>query len=159
MAGGRPLNDEDREPWLELVRTAAHRVCSDQKNNSRRGVVVACSALKKYYRDILRGTRKPKSLKDTSNVKPPESRNLPTYFVFIKGERGVLLKRMETREGHFMKAAMLDSQLSTLENPEGEEGVVTIFTDMGNIEEKAQIAKESLSRLGVSFVGSMGHKL
>lgn len=71
MSSGTPLTDEDRLPWLALIRSTAERVCKEQsdkveeKNRSvedgglgRAGVVIACSALKKWYRDILRGTVK-----------------------------------------------------------------------------------------------------
>jgi gluconokinase len=54
---------------------------------------------------------------------------LPTYFVFIEGSREVLMDRMLKRSGHFMKATMLDSQLNTLENPAGEEGVVVVSVE------------------------------
>jgi len=51
---------------------------------------------------------------------------LPTYFVFIRGTREVLLERVAARKGHYMKANMVDSQLDTLESPEGEEGVIVV---------------------------------
>ncbi|KAF9177668.1 hypothetical protein BGZ51_008468 [Haplosporangium sp. Z 767] len=118
MAAGHPLTDADRNPWLELIRTTAEQQCLfEEQKRQQLGVVVACSALKKYYRDILRG-------KKTSNLQ--QQQLLPTYFVFLKGTRDVLLERMEKRHGHFMKTNMLDSQLETLESPEGEDGVVVI---------------------------------
>ena len=66
MAAGHPLNDDDRLPWLALVRSTAERVCKEKWDNGeviskadgglgRAGVVIACSALKRWYRDILRG--------------------------------------------------------------------------------------------------------
>ncbi|KAJ7594550.1 P-loop containing nucleoside triphosphate hydrolase protein [Mycena floridula] len=104
MAAGQPLNDEDREPWLRKIRKTA-----DEQNSS---VVIACSALRGAYRNILRG----------ENGKR-------TYFVFIEGSRETLLDRMQKRNGHFMKATMLDSQLSALESPVGEKGVVVVSAD------------------------------
>ncbi|KIJ57317.1 hypothetical protein M422DRAFT_219231 [Sphaerobolus stellatus SS14] len=128
MSRGEPLTDRDREPWLELVRKTAEDVCAEQQASEQSkklaGVVVACSSLKKYYRDILRGTYKPKAV--PSHLDPPQPHILPTYIVYINGRREELESRMKARKGHFMKSSMLDSQLRTLESPEGEDGVVTV---------------------------------
>jgi gluconokinase len=128
MSSGEPLTDADREPWLERVRTTAQKACAEQQvdRSAMRlcGVVIACSALKKYYRDILRGTHKPNSV--PSHLEPPEAHALPTYIVFISGPRQILVERMNARKGHFMKTALLDSQLQTLESPEGEGNVITV---------------------------------
>ncbi|KAJ6500204.1 P-loop containing nucleoside triphosphate hydrolase protein [Mycena vitilis] len=134
MSAGQPLTDADREPWLRVIRSTAERVADEQQrakndtdydnsgNNTPEtpGVVIACSALKRAYRDILRGG----DAKSKSGAVV-----LPTYFVFIDGSREVLLERMHKRSGHFMKASMLDSQLSTLENPAGEQGVVVVSVE------------------------------
>lgn len=135
MSSGHPLNDEDREPWLELIRaTAEHMMIkrqADSQTRSMLGIVVGCSALKRYYRDILRGVIKP----ETKDQQLPEQLQhaqpdfLSTYFVFINGSRETLTERMEKRTDHFMKASMLDSQLKTLETPVGEEGVVVVSLD------------------------------
>lgn len=122
MARGEALGDVDRMPWLEAVRRAAvARVVgqvgeeeSDDKETWRPGVVVACSALKKTYRAVLRG--------ETSGA----GAEVLTYIVYLKGDREVLMARMLGRQGHFMKAGMLESQLATLESPEGEPGVVSV---------------------------------
>ena len=128
MSAGQPLTDEDRAPWLELVRTTAEHICTEQQVDPNKkgivGVVIACSALKKAYRDVLRGTHKPGAV--PSHLEPPHPHVLPTYICFLKGERETLLDRMTTRQGHFMKAQMLDSQLATLESPEGEDGVTVV---------------------------------
>ncbi|KAF9429180.1 hypothetical protein BGZ76_001705 [Entomortierella beljakovae] len=124
MASGHALTDEDRYPWLEKIRVTAQEICAKQQQQQQQqqqledpkinnGVVIACSALKKEYRDILRGIGS--SLMTTT-----------TIFIYLKGTREVLLKRMSDRQGHFMKSIMLDSQLDTLESPEGEEGVMTV---------------------------------
>ena len=76
MSGGIPLTDDDRLPWLALIRSTAERVCKEEWEKhdgkmksvqeggiGRAGVVIACSALKKWYRDILRG--------DVSAIPPP----------------------------------------------------------------------------------------
>jgi len=103
MARGEALGDADRLPWLERIRDTAVACVRE-----RAGVIVACSALKKTYRALLRGTP------------------YPTYFVYLTGERDLLAARLEERRGHFMGAGMLQSQLDALESPEGEAGVVCV---------------------------------
>ena len=97
MGSGQPLNDQDRAPWLERIRDAAFSL--EQK--SERGIIV-CSALKKQYRDLIR---------DGNDVK----------FIFLHGDFDLVLKRMQQREGHYMKAEMLRSQFDTLEVPQADE--------------------------------------
>ncbi|KAF8971219.1 P-loop containing nucleoside triphosphate hydrolase protein [Flammula alnicola] len=155
MAAGFPLDDTDREPWLELIRiTAEQKVVEEQANEAKgghpcHGVVISCSALKKYYREILSGTRKPAS-KETQrlpeHLEPANPSALPTFFVFIDGKREVLMDRMTKRTGHFMKASMLDSQLSTLEKPTGEEGVVVVSVE-DSTEEQVRVAREGLGKI------------
>ncbi|CAL1706439.1 unnamed protein product [Somion occarium] len=151
MSNGQPLTDEDREPWLALIRTTAeHKIAEQQADPSftqRKGVMVTSSALKRYYRDILRGKRKVGATEDVPEpLLPSEAETLPTYFVYIKEEEKVLRDRIAKREGHFMKPSMLDSQLATLESPEGEEGVVVVPLD-ATTEEQVQKALEGLSAL------------
>lgn len=103
MAGGTPLTDEDRWPWL-----AAIGLTMEAERHAGRGVVVSCSALKRSYRDKIR-----------SMVKGP------VRFILLQGEKGLIARRMAGRKGHFMPPALLDSQLETLENPgAGEDGVI-----------------------------------
>jgi gluconokinase len=109
------------------------------------GVVVACSALKKTYRDHLRG-RSTSSVTLPGDVVPSSLDILTTYFLFIKGEQDALMERMEKRQGHFMKANMLASQLQTLESPEGEEGVVVIPMNSPS-EDQVRLAQEGLAKL------------
>lgn len=89
MADGTPLDDPDRWPWLESVgrELAAHPD----------GAVVACSALRRAYRDLLRSA-------------VPGVR-----FVHLVGTREQLATRMQARERHFMPVSLLDTQLATLE--------------------------------------------
>lgn len=89
MAAGIPLDDLDREPWLDLVGEAIARRVG--------GIVVACSALKVAYRDRLRAAA-------------PE-----TVFVELDGTPELLAARIGARRDHFMPAALLASQLATLE--------------------------------------------
>ncbi|KAF4621426.1 hypothetical protein D9613_000199 [Agrocybe pediades] len=153
MSSGIPLNDADREPWLELVRTTAeHKIVEQQtdartKENKCHGVVITCSSLKKYYREILRGEGKPAGKdKVPDHLEPAEPHIFPTYFVFIQGSRETLLDRMEKRPGHFMKAGMLDSQLNTLESPVGEGGVVVVSTE-DPTEKQIESAEDQLVKI------------
>ncbi len=98
MGRGEPLNDEDRKPWLERIRDAAFSL----EHKSEHGVIV-CSALKKTYRDQIRDG----------------NRNL--CFVFLDGDVELIIERMRQRQGHFMKANMLQSQFATLERPDESE--------------------------------------
>ena len=92
MRSGRPLTDVDRRPWLEAIaRWIAER--AEQGG----GGVVACSALRRRYRDLLRGGR-------------PEVR-----FACLTAGRDVLAGRLADRLGHFMPASLLDSQLADFE--------------------------------------------
>ncbi|KAJ8076384.1 hypothetical protein AAF712_000080 [Marasmius tenuissimus] len=155
MSNGIPLNDADREPWLELIRTSAVKMVEDQRKEHPQiqnakavhGVIVTCSSLKRYYRDILRGTKKvANKVEETEGEEAPDPHELPTVFVFMKGERDDLWERMSNRKGHYMKAHMLDSQLETLENPEGEEGVITVSIEMST-EEQLEKVKEELIKM------------
>lgn len=103
MAAGIPLDDEDREPWLDAIATQAALVSSDAPC-----VVVSCSALKRAYRDRLRN--------GAGDLK----------LVHLTGSRPLLKQRMNERRGHFMPAGLLDSQLATLEVPEPDETVINL---------------------------------
>ena len=162
MSAGVPLTDEDRAPWLALIRSTADRLADSSQTNT---VVIACSALKRSYRDILRGTHPaadelpPPSDIPSSHPVPgahePGTRALRTYFVFIDGPREVLLQRMSARKGHFMKEKMLDSQIATLERPSAEElerDVVIVDLERG-VEEQVKQAVWSLASLRVLFGG------
>ena len=100
MAAGKPLNDEDRWSWLDLVGAAlsgAPNPVDVFELVKPTGTVVACSALKRSYRERIL-TAAP-----------------GTIFVHLHGTPELLASRMKSREGHFMKANMLQSQLDTLE--------------------------------------------
>ena len=94
MAAGHPLDDADRAPWLAALRAHIAGVLARGEN-----AVVACSALKAAYRAIL--------VVDPAAVR----------VVHLHGSRELLLSRIGQRQGHFMRAEMLDSQLATLEPP------------------------------------------
>jgi gluconokinase len=94
MSAGIPLTDTDRLPWLQAIRRHI-----DECLTRGEGAVVTCSALKETYRKILVG--------DEDRVK----------LVYLQGSRELLWARISARKHHFMKPAMLDSQLATLEEP------------------------------------------
>ena len=147
MASGQPLTDEDRVPWLEIIRTKAEHMAVEGSlsESTGAGVVIACSALKKSYREILRGKMKSKRyVSEHSEPSRPDA--LLTYFVFLKGERNTLMERMKKRNGHFMKVTMLDSQLQTLESPE-DEGDVVVISIEDTIEDQLKLAREGLGKL------------
>jgi len=100
MASGIPLNDDDRAPWLAEI--------GRRFPASNSALVIACSALKRSYRDIIRSA-------DPSVV-----------FVHLHGTRELLNARMTARPGHFMPASLLDSQLATLEPLEDDEAGIVV---------------------------------
>ena len=99
MAAGTPLTDDDRRGWLSAI--------AARLRDARRagiGLVVSCSALKRSYRDLLR------SIVDAD-----------VRFVYLAGSRALLAERLAQRRGHFMPPSLLESQLSTLEEPSPDE--------------------------------------
>ncbi|WP_422770344.1 gluconokinase [Plantactinospora sp. WMMC1484] len=103
MRDGVPLEDVHRWPWLrELANWMAGRAAEGVST------VLACSALKRSYRDLLRQG-------------PPS-----VEFVFLHGSAEVIRERMSRRTGHYMPASLLDSQLATLEPPGPDEHVLTL---------------------------------
>jgi gluconokinase len=102
MRSGHPLTDKDRWPWLERLRQQIERSLSTGEN-----AVLACSALKRAYRDRLR----------VSNE---------TKFVFLRGDYVLVEKQLRSRHGHFMNAKLLRSQFADLEEPKPDEDVLTI---------------------------------
>jgi gluconokinase len=93
MRSGIPLTDEDRAPWLESLRALIVGWIDSKRNG-----VLACSALKRAYRDRL--------------VVSPEVR-----VVYLKADRQVLRERLLGRHDHYMREPMLESQIATLEEP------------------------------------------
>ena len=102
MRSGHPLTDKDRWPWLERLRQQIERSLSTGEN-----AILACSALKRAYRDRLR----------VSNE---------TKFVFLRGDYVLVEKQLRSRHGHFMNAKLLRSQFADLEEPKPDEDVLTI---------------------------------
>lgn len=123
MSAGHPLDDEDRWPWLEAIAEwiRAH-------TEAGKPGIVTCSALKRSYRDVLRGDH--------------------VVFVHLAGTRDQIARRLATRHGHFMPASLLDSQFATLESPGEDERALTVNAT----ESPAQEAEEIIDRLRLSPV-------
>jgi gluconokinase len=98
MAAGIPLNDEDRQPWLETLNTVMRGWFREGK-----GGILACSALKEKYRETLSGGM-------------PEG---ALSFVLLDGSKELIGERLAERSSHFFNPKLLDSQLATLEKPKG----------------------------------------
>jgi gluconokinase len=93
MSHGISLTDADRAPWLAALHNAITRWNAEGEN-----VVLACSALKRAYRDELRAG--------------------VVIFVYLKASRELVLARLRTRHGHFATESILDTQLEDLEEPD-----------------------------------------
>ncbi|KAL4787263.1 P-loop containing nucleoside triphosphate hydrolase protein [Aspergillus varians] len=116
MASGIPLTDADRWDWLISLRSAATTFLtpSTPSTPAPRGVVVACSALKKKYRDVMR-------------VAAYGSSNVRIHFVYLKLDPKTLYARVSARQAHYMKPGMVESQLKDLEEPgQAEWDVLTV---------------------------------
>ena len=100
MSSGRALTDDDRLPWLRSIANKIQELRSQNQD-----AIIACSALKRSYREIL-------SAADRSLV-----------YVFLSGEKEVIADRIVKRKGHFMPPELLDSQIATLEEPAPQEAI------------------------------------
>jgi gluconokinase len=96
MAAGNPLNDEDRQPWLETLNQLMRGW-----NESGKGGVLACSALKESYRTTLASGMPAGAVK----------------FVLLDGDRELIASRLAQRKHEYMNPKLLESQLATLEPP------------------------------------------
>lgn len=103
MASGIPLTDEDRRPWLDAI---ANWI--DAARAAGRPSGVACSALKRRYRDIIIGERE------------------DVRLVYLKGTYDLIAPRMATRSGHFMPVGLLQSQFDALEEPQADENAIVV---------------------------------
>jgi gluconokinase len=104
MAGGTPLDDADRWPWLSRIRD---ELCRSDR------IVLACSALRRGYRDHLR---------ETTDVR----------FLYLEVDPSTAVSRTSSRHGHFMRSDMVESQFDTLEGPaDDEHDVVTVDATPG----------------------------
>lgn len=120
MQAGIALTDEDRWPWLESI-----AVWIRQHTQSGRPGAITCSALKKRYRDVLRGEG--------------------VIFVFLQGNKDKISDRLTSRHGHFMPPALLESQFDALEEPTEDENYISLSVSASPAEE----AQEIIDTLGL----------
>ena len=120
MASGQPLTDDDRWPWLDAV-------ASWIREHDFAGIpgIITCSALKRSYRDRLRGPH--------------------VVFVYLAGSGDEIRNRLSARMNHYMPSALLDSQLACLDPPAADERVITI----GVAARPAEMATEIIRRLAL----------
>ena len=102
MRSGLPLTDEDRWPWLNCLRKQIEQLVSAGEN-----AVLACSALKRAYRDRLRVSDE-------------------TEFVFLRGDYALVENQLRSRRRHFMNPDLLQSQFDDLEEPQTDEHALTV---------------------------------
>ena len=193
LGQGEPLTDEDRGPWLLRIREEAIKASiaiaipnTGPYEQGRRptGLVVACSALKKAYRDVLRGAGNSVLTTSTTSTsreydidiaisrcgnplsatehEPLHSSSFPTILVYLTGSRDTLSRRMECRKGHFMKANMLDSQIRALEPPTNDEkssDVIQVdFDTLVDPEAQVEFALSAMTHLtGGTICAMLGH--
>ena len=122
MHAGHALTDDDRWPWLQGI---AAWIDATRKAGGRG--VIACSALKRAYRDVL--------VNDRRDVR----------IVYLKGERELIAHRFALRHGHFMPASLLESQFATLQEPREDEHPIVLSTDAP----PPDIVDRVIERLGV----------
>jgi len=125
MQAGIPLTDADRLPWLQAI---AARI--DRWRETGQSGVVACSALRRAYRDILVGARQDVTL------------------VYLKGSTDLIRRRMAARHEHFMPVGLLDSQFATLEEPAADEHPIIVDVGGGPAEIVARILDQLATRHG-----------
>ena len=104
MSSGIPLDDADRWPWLAKVGETLRQTSTP--------IIVACSALKRAYRDFI-----------------TEQARAPVLFIYLDGTRELISRRMRERTGHFMPTSLLDSQFATLEVPGKDENAIAVAID------------------------------
>ena len=123
MHSGVPLTDEDRWPWLHGI-----AAWIDATRRAGNHGIIACSALKRTYRDILVGKR-------------PDVR-----LVYLKGDRDLIARRLAARDAHFMPPSLLDSQFASLEEPQPDEHAIVVSI----LPHPREIVEEIVKRLGTA---------
>jgi gluconokinase len=124
MGAGHALTDEDRWPWLDRIgATLADRAAHPS------GLIIACSALRRAYRDRIRGEVGP-----------------ALRFLFLDGDKALMRARVAGRKGHYMPASLIESQFATLEPPTSDETDVIRLPADADLEAALPVV---LSRLGL----------
>ena len=121
MHNGVPLTDEDRWPWLHGI-----AAWIDATRRAGNHGIIACSALKRVYRDILVGDR-------------PD-----VCLVYLKGDRDLIARRLAARDAHFMPPSLLDSQFASLEEPQPDEHAIVVSI----VPHPREVVEEIVKRLG-----------
>lgn len=124
MSAGIPLDDDDRWPWLRLIRDWV-----GERAGEGRDAVITCSALKRRYRDVLREA-------------PARIR-----FLELTASRDLVMARLARRKGHYMPASLLDSQFAALEELDSDEDGVKV--DVGP--DPDVIVRNALAALGLAL--------
>ncbi|XP_074876402.1 putative gluconokinase isoform X1 [Buteo buteo] len=119
MAEGKPLNDEDRMPWLCALHDILRR-----EDAFGQDAILACSALKKMYRYVLLSG--PFAIASNEPEESGEKEALKILFVHLDGPTDIITGRLEKRRGHFMPPELLKSQFDTLEPPSPPENFITV---------------------------------
>lgn len=130
MSAGIPLTDSDRWDWLTELRKQSNSRIHD----GAEGVVVACSALKLKYRDVIR-------------VAAYWDRTLVIHFIFLYAPAELILERVAARKGHYMGANMVKSQFDILERPREDEVDVITVDASGDVEDVKEDALEKVRAL------------
>jgi gluconokinase len=120
MHSGVPLSDEDRKPWLNAI-----AAWIDETRHAGGHGVIACSALKRRYRDVLIG--------DRADVR----------LVYLKGDETLIARRIATRHEHFMPPSLLRSQFDALEEPSSAENPIVVSIEP----EPREIGRQVLAAL------------
>ena len=120
MHAGVPLTDEDRWPWLQSLRELIEQSLAENRN-----AVLACSALKESYRQVLRVSE-------------------DVRFVYLRGSYEIVANQIRNRHGHFMNPDLLRSQFATLEEPKPEEQAIVI--ELGR--SAGELVREIKEKLG-----------
>ena len=123
MSAGHPLTDEDRWPWLQAIADEIDRVCKADEH-----AVIACSALKRSYRDVLVHGRR------------------DVRIVYLNGTQELIADRLAQRKGHFMPPGLLESQFKTLEPPGADENPVIVSIDAP----AAEIVDDTINQMGLT---------
>lgn len=106
MKAGQPLNDADRQGWLETIAQWIER-----RLDAGESGLITCSALKRSYRALM------------------NRRGSGVLFVFLDGSKATIAPRLAARQAHFMPPSLLDSQFADLENPEPDEPHIRVDID------------------------------
>ncbi|MDR6686997.1 gluconokinase/shikimate kinase [Arthrobacter sp. 1088] len=125
MHSGQALSDEDRWPWLGIIAQWIR-----EHTDAGTPAIITCSALKKKYRDVLRGEG--------------------VVFVFLQGSKDKISDRLASRHGHFMPPSLLESQFEALEEPTEDENYISLCVSASPAEE----ADEVIERLGLRPLGA-----